>query len=141
MTRDQGQVIIQNSFIRNSRDYGVWSEPASRLADDRDTVGFIESFIMQSKPNLAGTQAVRNLLDPNDSVIGGLLPGFVVQNNVLEEGGLGGISIQGENPIWIVSPQLIPSTDNLPTVNAPGTHFGFYVDDMTSSSWTLIVRE
>ena len=25
------------------------------------------------------------------------MPGVVIQNNVLEEGGLGGISIQGEN--------------------------------------------
>ncbi len=85
VTRDQGQVIIQNSFIRNSRDYGVWSEPARRLADDRDNTSFIESLIMQEKPNLAGTQAVRNLLDPNDSVVGGLLPGLVVQNNVLKK--------------------------------------------------------
>lgn len=129
VTRDQGQVIIQNSFVRKSRDYGVWSEPAGRLDDDRDDTSFVENLIMQSKPNLVGTQAVRNLLDPNNSVIGGLLPGIVIQNNVLEEGGLGGVQIQGENPIWIVSPRLIPFTDNSPLVNNPGTHFGFFLDD------------
>ncbi len=37
--------------------------------------------------------------------------------------------IAGENPIWIVSPEIIPTTDNNPNVNAPGTHFGFYLDD------------
>ncbi len=131
VTRDQGQVIIQNSFIRESRDYGVWSEPARRLADDRDDLTGIESLIMQRIPNLVGQQAVRNLLDPNDSVIGGLVPGVVVQNNVLEEGGLGGVKIQGENPIWMISPSAIPTTDNLSTVNTtnPPAHFGELLRD------------
>ncbi len=87
--RDQAQLLIQNSSIRESRDYGIWSEPAKRLLDPRDDIsGTIEDFIMQNKPGLVGTQAVRNLLEPNDSVQGGLLPGIVIQNNVLEEGGL-----------------------------------------------------
>ncbi len=129
--RDQGQVLIQNSFIRKSRDYGVWSEPSSRELDPRDDIsGTIFDFVMQSKPNLVGTQAVRNLLEPNDSVQGGLLPGLVIQNNVLEEGGLGGVVVQGENPIWIISPELVPTTDDDPTTNANGTHFGFYLDDL-----------
>ena len=38
ITRDQAQLLIQNSFIRESRDYGVWSEPAARLQDPRDVV-------------------------------------------------------------------------------------------------------
>ncbi len=129
VTRDQGQVIIQNSFIRDSRDYGIWSEPARRLADDRDDLSFIEETIMQRVPNLVGTQAVRNLLDPNDSVLGGLVPGIVVQNNVLEEGGLGGVKIQGENPIWMITPATVPTTDNLATVNTPNSHFGDSVRD------------
>ncbi len=128
--REQAQLLIQNSSIRNSRDYGIWSEPARRLLDPRDDIsGTLEDFIMQSKPGLVGTQAVRNLLEPNDSVQGGLLPGLVIQNNVLEEGGLGGVKIAGENPIWIISPEIIPPTDNNPNVNTPGSHFGFYLDD------------
>jgi Bacterial Ig domain/Bacterial pre-peptidase C-terminal domain/Dockerin type I domain/GEVED domain len=128
--RDQAQVLIQNSFIRNSRDYGIWSEPSPRMLDPRDDISntFFD-FLMQSKPNLVGTQAVRNLLEPNDSVQGGLLPGLVIQNNVLEEGGLGGIVVQGENPIWIISPQLVPITDDNPNVNNTATHFGFFLDD------------
>ena len=129
VTRDQGQVLIQNSFIRDSRDYGVWSEPARRLADDRDNLVGQEIGIMQTLPNLVGTQAVRNLLDPNDSVPGGLVPGVVIQNNILEEGGLGGVKIQGENPIWMVSAAIVPTTDNNPNVNNTGTHFGFFIDD------------
>lgn len=147
VTRDQGQVLIQNSFIRQSRDYGVWSEPAGRLQDPRDVVQIrsIEDFYRQNVPNLVGTQAPRNLLVANDSVQGGLLPGVVIQNNVLEEGGLGGINISGENPIWMISPQLVPfsaegddpatwSADYNPFVNnqgatPPPSHFGFYLDD------------
>lgn len=145
ITREQSQFIVQNSFIRESRDYGVWSEPAERLPDPRDqTVSpFLGAFAeIQEKPNLVGTQAVRNLPTANDSVQGGLLPGLVVQNNVLEEGGLGGVMVQGETPIWMISPQLIPyfvqgttvTADHIPTVNTAGpnpppSHFGHYLDD------------
>ncbi len=127
--RDQGQVLIQNSFIRNSRDYAVWSEPARRRADDRDDLTPVETGIIQRIPNLVGTQAVRNLLQNNDSVMGGLVPGVVVQNNVLEEGGLGGVKIQGENPIWIITPTTVPVRDSDPTVNVPNSHFGDSVRD------------
>ncbi len=36
IVRDQSQILIQNSYIRESRDYGIWSEPAGRLQDPRD---------------------------------------------------------------------------------------------------------
>ncbi len=146
--REQSQVIIQNSFILESRDYGVWSEPAARLQDPRDAFSSFfdqRSGQMQEIPNLVGTQAVRNLLQPNSGVQGGMLPGLVVQNNVLEEGGLGGVSIQGATPIWIISPNFIPYFepgtdpagflwDGNPLVNTPGnnpppSHFGHYIDD------------
>lgn len=126
--RHQGQVFIQNSVISDSRDYGVWSEAAKRLQDPRDLVGF-ERSIIQDVPAFAGTQAVRNLVVPNDGVQGGLLPGVVIQNNVLEEGGLGGIHIQGETPIWMISPSALPFTDNDPTTAAANTHFGHGIGD------------
>lgn len=145
VTRDQGQLIIQNSFVRNSRDYAIWSEPAARMFDPRDTEdagntfgfnggnfgGFNLVDDIQAKPSLAGTQAVRNLPALNNSVPGGLVSGVVIQNNVLEEGGLGGVKINGENPIWMITPQLIPTQDPNPLVNssAPVTHFGTYIDD------------
>lgn len=144
VTREQGQVLIQNSFIRQSRDYSVWSEPAARLQDPRDVVqlGSFVNFYLQDVPNIVGTQAARNLLVANNSVQGGLLPGVVIQNNVLEEGGLGGINISGENPIWMISPLFVPffpegddpdtwNADYNPLVNSsdPPSHFGFYLDD------------
>jgi hypothetical protein len=143
--REQGQVVIQNSFIRESRDYAIFSEPAARLQDPRDVIDVFTRQLMQEKPNLVGTQAVRNLLQPNDSVQGGLVPGVVVQNNLLEEGGLGGVMVQGETPIWMLSPFIVPyfvtgtdpfmfSADYTPFVNnagpnPPPSHFGHYLDD------------
>lgn len=136
VTRQQGQVLVQNSFIRQSRDYGVWSEPAARAADPRDQLENSPltsnlSSMMQSKPNLVGTQAIRHLPTNNESVLGGFMPGVIVQNNVLEEGGLGGINISGENPIWMLSPILIPSSDNSPLSNSadPMSHFGGFFND------------
>ncbi len=100
---------------------------------------------MQEIPNLVGTQAARNLLQPNAGVQGGMLPGLVIQNNVLEEGGLGGVNIQGETPIWMISPGFLPYFepgtdprgflwDGNPLVNTTGgnppiSHFGSYIDD------------
>ncbi len=140
--RDQGQIVIQNNFIRKSRDYGVWSEPAARLEDPETILPVnLTSFmapitgtpvpqpIMQRIPALSGTQAMRNLPQQNNSVIGGLLPGVVIQNNVLEEGGLGGIQIQGQSPIWMITPAVIPSTDSSPSVNPEFAHFGSFLDD------------
>lgn len=140
--REQSEVIIQNSYFRESRDYGIWSEAPARLQDPRDQIDFFTRTLMQEKPNLVGTQAVRNLLQPNNGVQGGLVPGIVVQNNLLEEGGLGGIVIQGETPIWMLTPALVPfaitgtdptryNADYSPFVNGtnPPTHFGFYIDE------------
>ncbi|MEO8271841.1 MAG: hypothetical protein ABI557_19115, partial [Aureliella sp.] len=143
--RQQGEVIVQNSYIRKPRDYGVWSEPAARLPDPRDTLDAFTRSQMQEIPNLVGTQAVRNLSVLNNGVQGGMLPGLVVQNNVLEEGGLGGVRVQGELPIWMLSPNFIPYFepgtdpngflwDGNPFVNSDGgtnpiSHFGSYIDD------------
>jgi hypothetical protein len=144
--REQSQVIIQNSYIRESRDYGIFSEAPARLQDPRDVIDPLDFFddrnsvSLQNIPKVAGTQAVRNLLQPNNSVQGGLVPGIVVQNNVLEEGGLGGVIIQGETPIWMISPGRVPYTFNAdpnaaladynPFVNTPApTHFGGFIDD------------
>lgn len=157
ITREQSQFIVQNSFIRDSRDYGVWSEPAARGLDPRDINDPFDFFggghpYHQNRPNIVGTQAARNLPAFNDGVQGGYLPGLLVQNNVLEEGGLGGVMVQGETPIWQLSAAFIPyflapngdpntaSADHNPNVNNPGnnpppSHFGFYIDDQD----TLVV--
>jgi large repetitive protein len=112
--RDQGQVLIRDNFIRHSRDYGVWTEPGERFQDPRETLtnltnifGF--STAMSNLPNLAGgTGAVRNLVEPNNTLLGGFHPGIIIANNILESGGLGGVHVAGENPVWMITPTGLP---------------------------------
>jgi hypothetical protein len=42
--REQSQVIIQNSYIRESRDYGIFSEAPARLQDPRDVIDPLDFF-------------------------------------------------------------------------------------------------
>ncbi len=143
--RDQGQVLIQNNFIRYSRDYAVVTEAGSRLQDPRDLIANIAPIMgaaMSNIPALAGNSpgAVRNLREINDAQLGGINTGIVISNNVMESGGLGGVRIAGENPIYMISPAFMPgpSTDTPPLIStdaattsntAPLDHFGSYVDD------------
>ncbi|MFO0940771.1 MAG: pre-peptidase C-terminal domain-containing protein [Pirellulales bacterium] len=152
--RDQGQVLVRDNFIRHSRDYGVWNEPGDRIKDVRETVQDIVGLTaaqaasasvrlaMSDIPNLAGSNsgAVRNLSEPNNTLLGGFNPGVVIANNVLESGGLGGVHVSGENPIWMITPQLVPPMRNTPpdpatgdastgTSTNPIDHFGTFIDD------------
>ncbi len=150
--RDQGQVLIQNNFIRHSRDYGVWTEPGSRQQDPKDLLTNIDygstmlggggaaDDAMSNIPSLAGNApgAARNLRELNNGLIGGFSTGVVISNNVLESGGLGGVHIAGESPIWMVTPLIIPgirgtdlNTGDSGTASStnPFDHFGSYIDD------------
>ena len=147
--RDQGQVLVQNNFIRYSRDYAVVSESGSRFQDPRDLLsniapimGVNNNLAMSNIPALAGSGsgAVRNLREINDAQLGGISTGIVISNNVMESGGLGGVRIAGENPVYMISPAFMPgpstdtppliSTDSATTSNTnPLDHFGSFVDD------------
>jgi hypothetical protein len=78
IVRDQGQIIIENSRISDSSDFGI-----SLAADVRDSVS--------RAPNPG---AVRNLVTINDQR---LIPGAVVMNNELIANRNGGIRISGES--------------------------------------------
>jgi hypothetical protein len=75
--RDQGQVVIENSRISNSREFGI-----SITAGARDLVS--------GAPNPG---SVRNLLTINNQR---LIPGAVIVNNELLSNAQGGINIEGE---------------------------------------------
>ncbi|MFO1062598.1 MAG: choice-of-anchor L domain-containing protein [Pirellulales bacterium] len=140
--RDQGQVLIQNNYIRDARDYAVWSEPGTRQNDPRDLIanrapGF--TGVMQNIPGIGSGSlgAVRNLLELNNTIPGGFSPGIVVSNNVMEHGGLGGVNVAGELPIFMITPSFIPgpgttqpSGDHSIGSNTnPFDHFGSFLDD------------
>ncbi|MEC8555201.1 MAG: Ig-like domain-containing protein [Planctomycetota bacterium] len=141
--RDQGQVLISNNFIRHSRDYGVWTEHGQRSSDPRDNIGSIWPLAgssMSSRPATGNTAqgAIRNLGEPNNEVLGGFAPGIVVENNILESGGLGGVHVAGEHPIFMISAAFIPGWRDNPdtqgdhstgTSTDPADHFGTLVED------------
>lgn len=100
--RAQGQIIIDSNTISDAKVYGIWSDPGDRLLDatDNPTNPYLENYGIHS-PAL-GT--VRNLPTTNESVVGGLAPGLVIQNNVIDRAGYVGIQIQGDQrPLMIES--------------------------------------
>ncbi|MEM7474060.1 MAG: Ig-like domain-containing protein, partial [Planctomycetota bacterium] len=141
--RDQGQVLIQNNFIRHSRDYGVWTTHGERLFDPRDSINAIWPQHLNSMSNRPAMQnsapgAVRNLRELNDDLLGGFTPGIIVQNNVLESGGLGGVHVASEHPIWMISAAFIPGwRDDIAAQGDHSTgadaaapdHFGTFIPD------------
>ena len=155
--RDQGQILVQNSFVRHARDWGVWSEPGERILQDpaqrhrpsagiqpganADVVplqlGRIDGVApvsatagMEAIPALRSSYgAPRNLPVLNSDFAEGYLPGLVVQNNVVEQAGLGGVHAQGQSPLWMVTASQIPTTEPTTTGGNAGLHFGSFVDD------------
>ena len=83
--RDQGQLLIQSNFITDSAQWGIISDAGVRSGG----------------PNPPGAGAlphagpVRNLREPN---VDSLVPGVVISNNVVANGGSGGILFSGEIP-------------------------------------------
>ncbi len=144
LERDQGQVLIVNSFFRQNRDYGVVTEAGKGQYDPRDTVdtfsaggGLMDNgdvvnpnAIIQSRPRLVGTApgAVRNLQQLNTTLTGGFTTGIIISSNVIEGSGLGGIHIAGENPIWQITPAILPPLD-ASLGDIINTHFGSSVND------------
>lgn len=127
VVRDQGQVLISNNTITQSRDFGIRSEPGSRTYDPRDTVdtfsvsgtlvdnGSISSGgLLQSRPPILSSSPgpARNLQQLNNSLEGGFATGVFVSNNILDRGGLGGVNIASENPLFMISPNTIPLFDH-----------------------------
>ncbi len=92
--RAQGQILIDSNYISDTKVYGIWSDPGDSLIDPMDdsTNPFLENLGLHS-PALG---AVRNLPTVNDSVVGGLAPGLVIQNNVIDRPGYVGIQVQGQ---------------------------------------------
>ncbi|MCA9173617.1 MAG: pre-peptidase C-terminal domain-containing protein [Planctomycetales bacterium] len=81
VVRDQGQLIIESTIVRNSANFGIDVGAAPRTGPDTDV------------PHQG---AVRNLRELNTQR---LVPGAVLMNNVLIENDLGGIRFAGDaNP-------------------------------------------
>ncbi|MGB7323435.1 MAG: peptidase, partial [Rubripirellula sp.] len=76
--------------------------------------------------------AVRNLPTLNDSVLGGLAPGIVIQNNTIDQAEYAGIKIDGEiAPLAIIPPDGDSITDGSTfVIDAAGTRVIFEFEDI-----------
>jgi hypothetical protein len=98
--RDQGQVLIHSNFIMDSRDFGIVAAGGVRDKEPGVPVGFL-------RPHWG---AARNLRELNNQPDGGLVPGVVIENNVIAGEGLGGIHVSGNfAPFEIVPPTDTPA--------------------------------
>lgn len=112
--RTQGQIIVENNQITEVRAVGIWSDPGRRGTDPEDlrneTVDPLSAgtnFIQMPPVGNSQLGGVINFPELNDSVEGGLAPGLVIQNNIVDQAGYTGIKIDGETrPLVIEWNQL-----------------------------------
>jgi|GEM_PF-1219467 len=140
VARNQGQFIVSNNVISQSRDYAVWSAPADKYyADGRAQQARITAAGRTNTvlPPTLGGAYVRNLPVANNVPFGvgsgsvaeraGVTTGIVVMNNIFDEGGLGGLHIQGETPTWRLT--VRPGSQDSSSVGEYGTHAGSFFHD------------
>ncbi|NND99399.1 MAG: peptidase, partial [Pirellulaceae bacterium] len=128
--RTQGQVIVEHNVISDVRGIGIWSEPGTRDVSPAHnlTDPYLEAVTLgNSYPG-----AVRNLPTLNTSVLGGLAPGIVIQNNTIDQAEYAGIKIDGEIAPWAIAP---PSGDfitdgSIFVIDAAGTRVVFEFEDI-----------
>ena len=116
--RDQGQIIVENSRVSFSSQFGIQARP-----DARDPVS-----------DAASPGAVRNTVVRNNER---LVPGAVLVNNELLFNGAGGINITGETDIANRAPGVVPfvrvmnntvigGSVSVPAVETPAVFAGIY---------------
>lgn len=137
--RTQGQIIIDSSRVSDVRGIGIWSEPARRQTDPRDNLA--GSFLVEPPVGLNHAGAVLNLPTLNDSVIGGLVPGVVIVNNIIDQAGYSAIKVDGQaqpvivelgsffDPEIAFNLNLINDGDTF-QIDAAGTRVVFEFDDV-----------
>ena len=149
--RLQGVVIVEHNVISDVRGVGIWSEPG-----ERDTVpahAAAAGFGEEAPPvGLSQPGAVINLPEENDSVLGGLAPGILIQNNTLDNAEFAGVKIAGQNQPWVI--EVGTGNDILDdgpglngadgfSITAAGTTVTFEFEEIGDGDWDpdLIVGE
>ncbi len=141
--RLQGVVIVEHNVISDVRGVGIWSEPGERdtVPAHADAAGFGE----EAPPvGLSQPGAVINLPEENDSVLGGLAPGILIQNNTLDNAEFAGVKIAGQNQPWVI--EVGTGNDILDdgpglggadrfTITAAGTSVTFEFEEIGDGDW------
>ncbi|MEM6472450.1 MAG: S8 family serine peptidase, partial [Planctomycetota bacterium] len=96
--RTQGAVVIENNQISEAHAIGIWSDPGNREVDPEDDRSFTVGGSYLQLPPAGNSQlgGVINFPELNDSVEGGVAPGVVIQNNIVDQAGYTGIKVDGE---------------------------------------------
>ncbi|OUX51604.1 MAG: hypothetical protein CBE43_02735, partial [Rhodopirellula sp. TMED283] len=116
--RLQGVVIVEHNEISDVRGVGIWSEPGQRETVPAHVAAAAQRFGEEAPPvGLSHPGAVLNLPTTNDSVLGGLAPGILIQSNTLDSAEFAGVKIAGQNVPWIME---LPTGDFI----ADGSTFG-----------------
>ncbi|HBV63757.1 MAG TPA: peptidase, partial [Rhodopirellula sp.] len=141
--RLQGVVIVEHNVISDVRGVGIWSEPG-----ERDTVpahAAAAGFGEEAPPvGLSQPGAVINLPEENDSVLGGLAPGILIQNNTLDNAEFAGVKIAGQNQPWVL--EVSTGNDILDdgpglgqadrfSITAAGTTVNFEFEEIGDGDW------
>ncbi|WP_143543664.1 S8 family serine peptidase [Rhodopirellula sp. MGV] len=105
--RTQGQVIIENNKISEVRAIGIWSDPGLRGTDPEDerneqTDSAGTNYIQMPPVGNSPLGGVINFPELNDSVTGGLAPGVVAQNNIIDRAGYAGIKADGDTRPFVL---------------------------------------
>ncbi|MBM4088790.1 MAG: hypothetical protein FJ276_05075, partial [Planctomycetes bacterium] len=131
--RDQGQLLIHSNFITDARDFGIIVDSGPRDKETDVPIGFLQTH--------AGS--ARNLRELNNQPDGGLVPGALIENNVIAGEGLGGIHVSGNfAPFEIVPPPDLPGLlsgqqvcdGNTITIHGYRTTVTFEFEDISGGS-------
>ena len=128
--RLQGVVLVEHNEISDVRGIGVWSEPGYRDSvprHDRNNILLEAPPVGNSYPG-----AVLNLPTLNDSVLGGLAPSLIVENNTIDHAEFAGIKTQGQTAPWVIE---VGSGDTVTdgttfVIDAGGTRVTFEFEDI-----------
>lgn len=140
--RAQGQVIVDSNRISDVHAIGIWAQPAPRLVDPADDA--VGGLAGSTTPRLGPTPAggVINFPTLNDSAIGGLVPGVVIVNNVIDQANYTGIKIDGQTrpEVLQLTETLLGYTNlcdgDLLIIDAANTRVIFEFDDLGAAPLT-----
>ena len=112
--RDQGQILIQQNSVTDSAEFGIVADAGDRNPANVPLSG-----------TLPHQGPVRNLQELNTE---NLVPGVVIENNVVARGGTGGIHFSGDSTTGVLAPVPYGRIINN-TVVGDSSGIGILVDD------------
>ena len=129
--RHQGVVLVEHNVITDVRGIGIWVEPGERETVPRHAAA---AGLGEEAPpvGMSHPGAVLNLPEENDSVLGGLAPGVLIQNNTLDHAEFAGVKIAGQSAPWVIE---IGTGDDVQdgagfSISAAGTSVAFEFEEI-----------